>query len=159
MAQIDELVVFSPGEGIPAPDLNDNFEKLRVAANANETALAAIATTALRADGSNVSQDLINQFNRNSPIVLSSASGSISLEDNADYFVTLAGNATIVLPTVPADVYSHTITMVVDAGGFTLNLGTANHLVNNDLINPANPYAVMYIYSKIDNTWYYNLTQ
>lgn len=156
---MEELNVFKAGNGINCTKLNENFEKVRQQANSNETELTKIDSTALRKDGSNLTQDIVNDFKKDYPVTLET-SGEISLDDNKAYFLTLTGNGTIKLPTVQTDQLSHTITVVVQGSEFSLDLGTTYHLVQNpSYVDLSNPYSVLYIYNKIDNKWYYCLTQ
>lgn len=157
MPGVDELWVFEAGKGINYVKLNFNFSFLREKSNTNESALQAISDSALRKDGSNLTPEIINKFKQTTPVVLS-AQGNISLQDDKDYYLTLTGNGKIVLPAVPADQLSHTITLVVAGGTFSLDLGTTNSLLQAD-INPKQDYQVMFIYNKIDNKWYYSLGQ
>lgn len=156
---MDNLHVFEAGKGINATKINENFASLKDKANANETELTQIGNTALKRDGTNLTQEIVNDFNSNEVEILS-GSGDIRLQDNGkDKFLTLTGNGKIVLPPVPQDAYSHTICMVVNGSQYKLDLGTTKHLVSNTEINKMQPYSVMYVYNKIDSSWYYNLTQ
>ena len=115
----------------------------------------------MRIDGSNMTQDMVNAFQQQTPIVLSK-SGNINLTDNSVHFLTLTGNGQVVLPSTPIlDNYSHTIILIVKGHSYTFNYsnGTSGHLYNDLNVNPANTYSVMYIYNKIDNHWYYSVTQ
>lgn len=150
--------VFQAGKGINADKINANFSELKQQANANESAINTVASTALKKDGSNLTQSIINDFQSQTPNVLT-RSGTISLSDNTANFLTLTGNGTIQLPSVSADNFSHTISLIVKGGAYNLNLGTTYHLYNDLSINKANTYCVLYIYNKIDNHWYYSLTQ
>lgn len=152
------LNIFQAGKGINATKINDNFSQLQTQSNSNETAINTIANTALLKDGSNLTQSIIDRFQQQTPNVLSS-SGSISLTDNTANFLTLTGNGTIVLPTISPDQYSHTIILVVGGNSYSLNLGTSYHLYNNLAIDTTKTYNVLYIYNKLDNRWYYSLTQ
>lgn len=153
------LWVFSAGKGINQVKLNYNFAELQQKSNTNETEINNIASTALLKNGANLTQDIINEFQQQTPIILSTTSGTISLTDNAVHYLTLTGAGTISLPTPPVDAYSHTIVLIVEGGSFSLNLGTSYHLYNDTSIDTTNTYSVMYIYNKIDNNWYYSLTQ
>lgn len=153
-----EMYVFSAGKGINCVKINDNFDQLKTDINDNELAIDDIANNALLKDGSNLTQSIIDDFQSQTPNVLST-SGTIALTDNTANFLTLTGNATISLPSISPDQYSHTITMVVAGGSYTLNLGTVYHLYNDLLIDTTKTYNVLYIYNKIDGNWYYSLTQ
>lgn len=152
------MYVFEAGKGINAVKINANFAELQSQTNTNETDIGNLASTALLKDGSNITQSLINTFQQQTPNILS-RSGTISLTDNSANFLTLTGNGTISLPVVPADQYSHTISLVVKGGSRSLGLGTTYHLYNNLDIDTTKTYNVLYIYNKLDNHWYYSLTQ
>lgn len=152
------LNIFEAGKGINAVKINDNFSQVKSQSNINETAINNIANTALLKDGSNLTQSAINTFQQQTPNILS-ADGTISLADNTANFLTLTGNGTISLPAVAADQYSHTISLVVAGGDYSLGLGTIYHLYNNLDIDTTKTYNVLYIYNKLDNHWYYSLTQ
>lgn len=152
------LNIFETGKGINAVKINDNFSQVQNQSNTNETAINNIASTALLKDGSNLTQSAINTFQQQTPNILS-ADGTISLADNTANFLTLTGNGTISLPAVTSDQYSHTISLVVAGGSYSLGLGTTYHLYNNLDIDTTQTYNVLYIYNKLDNHWYYSLTQ
>ena len=152
------LHIFEAGKGINATKINDNFSQVQTQSNANETAINNIADTALLKDGSNLEQSAINAFQQQTPNILS-RSGTISLADNTANFLTLTGNGTISLPAVASDQYSHTISLVVAGGSYSLGLGTTYHLYNNLDIDTTKTYNVLYIYNKLDSRWYYSLTQ
>ena len=124
----------------------------------NETSINNIASTALLKDGSNLTQTIIDEFQQQTPNIISQ-SGSISLTDNSANFLTLTGSGTIVLPAVASDSYSHTINLIVQGSSYSLNLGTAYHLYQPTTIDTTNPYNVLYIFNKIDQNWYYYITQ
>ena len=157
-----DLWVFSAGKGINQIKLNYNFAELQQESNANETAINNIASTALLKDGSNLTQTIINEFQQQTPVILS-GDGNINLTDNKVHFLTLTGNNTnqVVLPTPAQDGYSHTIVLIVDGSNYSLDIanGTAGHLYNNIIVDTASAYSVMYIYNKLNNSWYYSLTQ
>jgi len=152
------MYVFEAGKGINAVKINANFAELQSQTNTNETDIGNLANTALLKDGSNITPSLVATFNQQTPNILS-ADGTISLADNTANFLTLTGNGTISLPTVPNDQYSHTISLVVAGGSYSLGLGTTYHLYNNLDIDTTKTYNVLYIYNKLDNHWYYSLTQ
>ena len=152
------LNIFEAGKGINATKINDNFSQVQNQSNTNETAINNSASTALLKDGSNLTQSAINTFQQQTPNILST-DGTISLADNTANFLTLTGNGTISLPTVASDQYSHTISLVVAGGSYSLGLGTTYHLYNNLDIDTTQTYNVLYIYNKLDNHWYYSLTQ
>ena len=152
------LNIFEAGKGINAEKINDNFSQVQSQSNTNETAINNIASTALLKDGSNLTQSAINTFQQQTPRILR-RSGTISLLDNTANFLTLTGNGTISLPAVASDQYSHTISLVVAGGSYSLGLGTTYHLYNNLDIDTTQTYNVLYVYNKLDNHWYYSLTQ
>ena len=152
------LNIFEAGKGINAVKINDNFSQVQSQSNTNETAINNIADTALLKNGSNLTQSAINTFQQQTPNILST-SGTIALTDNSANFLTLTDNGTISLPSIPADQYSHTINLVVAGSAYSLDLGTTKHLYNPLTIDTTQTYNVLYIYNKIDNSWYYSLTQ
>lgn len=155
------LHIFEAGKGINATKVNDNFSQLQTQSNANETAINNIANTALLKDGSNLSQSAIDAFQQQVPNILS-ADGDILLGDNTANFLTLTGNGRVLLPNIGSDQYSHTISLVVDGSSYSLDIQTATggrHLFNNLEIDPTKTYSVLFVYNKLDNYWYYSLTQ
>lgn len=154
----DNLIVFKPNNGINCNSLNSNFEKIRTKTNSNESALSTISSTALKKDGSNLTQEIINNFNQIIPKEIT-AGGNISVADGDAIFLTLTSNSTILLPEIQPDSLSHTITMTVAGSLYSLNLGTPYHLLQNSDVDTTAPYSIMYLYNKLDNKWYYLLTQ
>lgn len=152
------MLLFSAGDGVNCIKLNTNFDQLKTNVNTNETAINNIESTALLADGSNLSQSVINQFQQQTPTILST-SGTIALADGTMNFLTLTGNGTISLPTITPDQYAHNIMLVVEGGAYSLDLGTVKHLYNPLAVDTTQTYNVMYLYNKIDGDWYYSLTQ
>ena len=155
--------IFQAGKGINAVKINDNFSQLQTQSNNNETAINNIATTALLKDGSNLTQSIIDNFQQQTPNVLS-GSGTIALPDNSANFLTLTGNNknVIKLPTIGSDPYSHTINLVVAGSSYSLDIKTATggkHLYNDLSIDPTQTYNVLFVYNKLDNNWYYSITQ
>ncbi|MCQ2574558.1 MAG: hypothetical protein MJ156_00435 [Alphaproteobacteria bacterium] len=153
------MYTFEAGKGINCNKLNDNFDEVKDDANANEQALQTIDSTALRKDGSNLTAQIISAFNQVTPVVLTNQSGTISLSDNTTYFISLSGNATISLPSVPSDQRSHTIIVVVHSNNKSFNPGTTKHLATPAIYDNTKPFQYMYIYNKIDNSWYYCVGQ
>ena len=151
--------IFVAGKGINCIKLNENLAALQSLSNANESAINDIEANALLKDGSNVTQTMVDAFNTVTPVVLTNQSGTIALQDNTPYYISLSGDATISLPAVPSDSISHTITMVVEGSAYSLDLGTTKTLGSLLAIEPNQAYQVMYIYNKIDNQWYYSLGQ
>lgn len=156
--QASQVWSFEAGKGVNCVKLNENFEELQSITNSNESELNTISATALLKDGSNLTQSIIEQFKRQPTNVLST-SGTISLTDNTVNFLTLTGNATISLPIIPSDGYSHTIAVIVEGSSYSLSLGATKHLYNNVYVDTTKTYNIMYIYNKIENEWYYSLTQ
>ena len=155
------LHYFSPGKGINAIKLNENFAALADNLNTNENEINNIADTALLKDGSNLTQTIINEFQAQEPNILS-GNGTIVLTDNTANFLTLTGNATISLPTIAQDAYSHTIVLTVEGGSYTLDVATATnnkHLYTDVELDPTETYCVLFLYNKIENAWYYCLNQ
>ena len=153
--------VFSPGKGINVVKLNDNFASLQQQSNDNEDDITNIEDTALLKDGSNLTPDIIADFQSQVPNILST-SGTIALTDNTVNFLTLTGNGVISLPAVPADQYSHTIGLIVEGSQYSLDVSTATngkHLYADVDVDPEHTYSVLFIYNKIENAWYYSLTQ
>ena len=60
--QKQQIEVFSPNKGINVVKLNDNFASLQQQANDNEDSITDIANTALLKDGSNLTPDIIADF-------------------------------------------------------------------------------------------------
>jgi hypothetical protein len=155
---MENLWDFYAGKGINCNKINENFAEVQNQSNTNETEINNIASTALLKDGSNLTQSAIDTFQQQTPNILST-DGTISLTDNTANFLTLTGNGTISLPAVAPDQYSHTISLVVAGGSYSLDLGTTYHLYNNLDIDTTQTYNVLYVYNKLDNHWYYSLTQ
>ena len=152
---------FSPGKGINMVKLNDNFASLQQQSNDNEDDITNIENTALLKDGSNLTPDIIADFQSQVPNILST-SGTISLTDNSANFLTLTGNGVVSLPAIPADQYSHTIVLIVEGGSYTLDVATATnnkHLYADVELDPTETYCVLFLYNKIENAWYYCLNQ
>lgn len=153
-----EMQLFSAGDGVNCVKLNTNFDQIKTNVNTNESQINDIASNALLADGSNLTQSIIDEFQQQTPNILST-SGTIALTDNTANFLTLTGDSTIDLPTIAPDQYSHTITLVVEGGSYILDLGTTKHLYNPLVVDTTETYNVLYVYNKLDNDWYYSLTQ
>lgn len=150
---------FEAGKGINAVKLNENFTEVVDLANANETALLRIEQTALRKDGRNLTQDIVDKFKQDEPIVLGSRQGNIALTDNKTHFLSLAGNGKIVLPSVADDQFSHTITLIVEGSNYSLELGTTKPILTRENIDVSKTYNLLYIYHKVNRAWYYYITQ
>lgn len=153
------MYTFEAGKGVNLVKLNANFTEVQNLANSNEMALLRIEQTALRKDGINITQDIVDEFRQETPIVLSSKKGNISLADNKTYFLSLSGAGKIILPTVPTDQFSHTITLIVDGSSYSLDLGSTNVILTKGDINVSKPYNVLYIYHKVHRAWYYYISQ
>lgn len=156
-----DLNVFQAGKGINAVKINANFAEVQQHTNDNESNITAIANTALLKDGSNLTQTIIDDFQQQTPIILATTSGSITLTDNRVHFLELTGNGEIILPTVNADQYSHTIVLVVQGGSYSLDIArdTAGTFASQFNVDIELPYNVIYMYNKIDQHWYYSLSQ
>jgi hypothetical protein len=153
------MYTFEAGKGVNVEKLNANFTESKNAANTNESKLLELSNKALKKDGSNLTQDIVTKFQQEEPVVLTNKSGNISLTDNKTHFLSLSGAGKIVLPTVNQDSFSHTITLIVDSSSYSLDLGTQKHLYNPLNIDTTKCYSVVYIYNKIDKSWYFSLTQ
>ena len=150
---------FEAGKGINAVKINENFTEVIDLANANETALLQLSQTALLKDGSNLSQDVVDKFKQDEPIVLESRQGDIALTDNKTHFLSLSGNGKIVLPSVVDDQFSHTITLIVEGSNYSLELGTTKPILTRENIDVSKTYNLLYIYHKVNRAWYYYITQ
>ena len=156
---IDNLVIFHAGEGISAPDLNQNFEDLRVAVNINESGIDDIATNALKVDGTNVTDATVAAFNR-SPVVILGTSGTLQLTDNAEHFLAPTGDCTLVFPTItPGDNITHTINVAVQGSNYGVSHGLTHHLLYDSTVDTTAPYNLLFMYNHSDGNWYYYLTQ
>lgn len=150
---------FEAGKGINALKINENFTEVVDLANANETVLLRIEQTALRKDGRNLTQDIVDEFRQETPIVLSSKKGNISLADNKTYFLSLSGAGKIVLPSIADDQFSHTITLIVDGSSYSLDVGSTNSILTRGYIDISKTYNLLYIYNKINKKWYFYISQ
>lgn len=156
-----DIWYFSPGKGINMVKINANFANLQQQSNDNEDDITNIENTALLKDGTNLTPAIIADFQSQVPNILST-SGTITLTDNSANFLTLTGNGVIALPAIPSDNYSHTIILIVEGGNYSLDIATATggrHLYNDSVVDPENTYSVLFVYNKIENAWYYSLTQ
>ena len=160
--QPSQLWEFFAGNGINCKKLNENFAELQQITNNNENSINNIASIALLRDGSNLTQDAIDAFQQQTPVILS-GDGDFSLSDNKIHFLTLTGNNNnrIVLPAITPDTYSHTIDLIVNGSNYSLNVanGTAGTMSSPSLFDTTRLYTVLYIYNKINNSWYYCLGQ
>lgn len=152
------MYVFEAGKGINAVKINANFSELQNQTNTNETDINTLESTALLKDGSNITPSIVQGFNQQTPNILS-GNGTIALADNSANFLTLTGNATISLPTVLDDQYSHTISLIVEGSAYSLGFGTTKTLGTPLSLISTNTYQVFYVYNKIDRSWYFNLGQ
>lgn len=156
------LHIFQAGKGINANKINANFAEVQQQANTNESDINNIANTALLKDGSNLTQSIIDKFQQQTPIMLST-DGDISLTDNRVHYLELTGNNSnrVMLPTPGSDSYSHTIVLIVEGSSYSLDIanGTAGPISSQFNVDTEIPYNVMYIYNKINNSWYYSLSQ
>lgn len=158
------MTIFVAGEGIPAPDLNTNFDQLKTQSNQNESDIITIENTALRIDGSNIDDATIAAFNRNITVTLPTT-GSSTLTDNAEHFLAPAGNCTLNMPSVAqGDQYSHTINVAVQGSNFSVTLKEdgqiiTRHLLNGENVNTTLPYNLLLMYNHSDGHWYYYISQ
>lgn len=152
------MYTFQAGKGINVTKLNSNFNEVVQKANTNEEKLVDIDNKALRKDGSNLTQTIVEDFNRHEPIYLS-GSGTQTLTDNRTHYLTLTGNVTISLPTPANDMMSHTIVLLVQGSNYTVTLGTGKYLSSPGELKTTSPYQVLYVYNKLDKSWYYCLGQ
>lgn len=157
-----EMLLFSAGKGVNCVKLNTNFDQVMSDTNDNEDQINDIATTALQNDGSNLTQPIIDDFQKQTPIMLS-GDGDFLLTDNRSHFLTLTGNNTnrVILPNITPDQQSHTIILTVEGSAYSLNVanGTAGSLGAPILLDGTQTYNVMYIFNKIDSNWYYAISQ
>ncbi len=56
------MYTFQAGKGINASKLNDNFTELQTKSNSNESAINSLSNDALRKDGSNITQVLVDDL-------------------------------------------------------------------------------------------------
>ena len=160
----NELIIFEPRKGINCNSLNQNFELLKTKANNNELQLSTIETTALKKDGSNIEPSAVEKFQQTETTVLT-WTPTINLVDNSTNFLTPLGNTTVVLPNIPSDAYSHTVILIVQGSNYTITSKTASgaiitkHLYNDSSVDTTSPYSLMYIFNKLNNSWYFYLTQ
>ena len=160
MIGVYQTDVFVAGKGINCIKLNTNFASLQSLSNSNETSINNIESTALLKNGSNLTQSLVDAFNTVTPTVLTNQSGTVALQDNKQYYISLAGATTISLPAVASDSISHTISVVVEGSNYSLDLGTAGKSLGSLLaVDSTRAYQILYIYNKIDNSWYSCLGQ
>jgi hypothetical protein len=152
------MYTFQAGKGVNVTKLNSNFNEVVQKANTNEEKLVDIANKSLLKDGSNLTQTIVEDFNRHEPIYLS-GSGTKTLTDNRTHYLTPTGNVTISLPTPANDMMSHTIVLLVQGSNYTVTLGTGKYLSSPGELKPTKPYQVLYVYNKLDKTWYYCLGQ
>ena len=159
-----DMNVFNAGEGIPAPDLNDNFDMLRTQSNTNESRITNIENTALRIDGSNVDDATVAAFNRNEVVTLATSGASL-LTDNAEHFLAPTGNCDLTVPVISqGDLYSHTINIAIQGSNYGVTLyegGTAitRHLLNGENVDTTLPYNILLMYNHLDGHWYYYISQ
>ena len=151
------LYTFDAGKGINRVKLNYNFAQLQDLSNNNESQINTIANTALHKNGDNIEQSAIDAFKKDNVTILST-SGSVSLDDGGDYFLTPTGDVTIVLPTITADQYSHTITLVVAGSSYSVDLGTQYSMLSPE-VDTESDYSVLFVYNHIDGKWYYYIGQ
>lgn len=155
------LNIFQAGKGINATKVNANFAEVQQQANDNESNITTIGNTALLKDGSNLTQTIVDDFQKQTPIILTTTSGTITLTDNRVHFLSPTGNGTIDLPSPAVDQYSHTIVLIVEPSNYSLDVGsgTVGTISSQFNIDTTLPYNVLYVFNKIDQHWYYGLSQ
>lgn len=154
--------IFEAGKGINATNINADFKYVQDSANSNESKLTDIDSKALRKDGTNIEQDLVDKFKQDEPIVLENRWGDIALTDNKTHFLSLSGNGKIILPNISDDQFSHTITLIVNGSSYTLdasNGGTLPQILTKGDVDISKPCNVLYIYHKVHRAWYYYISQ
>ena len=151
--------IFEAGKGVNLVKLNADFKYVQDSANSNESKLTDIDSKALRKDGANIEQDLVNKFHQEEPVLLENKRGDIVLTDNKTHFLSLVGAGNIVLPNVLTDQFSHTIVLIVQGGDYSLYVGTDKKIYSYDEIDTTKTYSVLYIWNKIDKSWYSSITQ
>ena len=158
------MKIFHAGEGISAPDLNDNFDALKTQTNQNESDITTIANTSLKVDGSNITDQTVEAFNRSITVTLPTT-GTANLTDNAEHFLAPAGNCTLNVPAVAqGDQFSHTINIAVQGSAFSVTLMENGSLITRHLLNGENvdttlPYNLLLMYNHSDGHWYYYISQ
>lgn len=161
---LPNMKIFNAGDGISAPDLNYNFDALKDQTNQNESNITTISNTALRIDGSNVSDATVQAFNRNTVVTLET-SGIMSLTDNAEHFLAPAGDCYLDTPVVAQnDQYSHTINIAVQGSNYGVTLREngqpiTRHLLNGENVDTTLPYNLLLMYNHLDGHWYYYISQ
>lgn len=159
-----EMNVFNAGEGIPAPELNANFDNLKTESNSNEARITDIENTALRIDGSNVTDATVEAFNRSITVTLPT-SGTATLTDNAEHFLAPTADCYLDTPVIAqGDLYSHTINIAVQGSnyGVTLREGgqaITRHLLNGENVDTTLPYNLLLMFNHLDGHWYYYISQ
>lgn len=151
--------IFEAGKGVNLVKLNADFKYVQDSANSNESKLTDIDSKALRKDGANIEQDLVNKFHQEEPVLLENKRGDIVLTDNKTHFLSLVGAGNIVLPNVLTDQFSHTIVLIVQGSDYSLYVGTDKKIYSYDEIDTTKTYSVLYIWNKIDKSWYSSITQ
>lgn len=158
---VSQTQIFSAGKGINCIKLNQNFADLQTKSNTNETQINNIATNSLKKDGSNVTQSVVDAFNTVTPVVLTNQSGTITLQDNTPYYISLSGDAVLdTMPIVAPDGISHTITAVIQCNNYSFDMSVIHGTLGSVIsIDTTKDYQVMFIYNKIDGYWYYSIGQ
>lgn len=158
---VSQTQIFSAGKGINCIKLNQNFADMQNKSNTNETQINNIATNSLKTDGSNITQDIVDAFNTITPTVLTNQSGTITLQDNTQYYISLSGNATLgTMPVVGSDNISHTIIVVIEPNNNSFDISIVGRSLGSGItINTAYAYQIMFIFNKIDGYWYYCIGQ
>lgn len=159
-----DMIIFAAGEGIPAPDLNTNFDQLRTQSNKNESDITTIENTSLKVDGSNITDETVAAFNRSITVTLPS-SGASTLTDNAEHFLAPTGDCTLTVPVIAqGDQYSHTINIAVQGSNHSVTLMEGStvitrHLLNGENVDTTLPYNLLLLYNHLDGHWYFYISQ
>ena len=137
---------------------------MRAQSNSNEARITNIENTALRIDGSNVTDETVEAFNRNIVVTLGT-SGVMSLTDNAEHFLAPTGNCYLDTPVIAqGDQYSHTINIAVQGSNYGVTLrengqAITRHLLNGENVNTTLPYNLLLMYNHLDGHWYNYISQ
>lgn len=159
------MYTFQAGKGINANKINSNFTEVKDQANANENNINTIMNTSLKKDGSNLTDSIINEFQKEIMYTYS-AKNVIILDEshfaNKTVCLRLTGNGQIRLYNPTDIIHSNTVRLIVQGSSYTLDVDYATggrHLYNNLNIDPTQTYCVLFIYNRLDNNWYYSITQ
>lgn len=158
------MYTFQAGKGINANKINSNFTEVKDQANANESNINTIINTSLKKDGSNITDSIVNEFQKEIVYTMS-GKDSIHLFQqalNSTTFLQLTGNGKIYLSIAPDQTHSNTVRLIVQGSPYSLDIQSATgnrHLYNNLTIDTTKTYCVLFLFNKLDSCWYYSLTQ